>query len=538
MLRCGKIGEGTYGIVYAATTPTRQHEYAVKRNLVEKDIAFIGSVREIDILTKLRGHPGIIRLEQIAFANPFATDAMSPICSKDRSSQKDDRTHFVFSKASYDLHEYTYSPGIKDYGLTKRYMVQILLALEYMHKKEIIHRDLKPGNILIFENEADYYGYLKVAKICDFGLAKPFTKQGEHTPGTFTTWYRPPEVAANQEQYDYKSDVWSLGCLFYEMVAQKPFIQGVERDDDIIAAIVKNSPEKIPKLSVEKLTGKKSMRWSQLTKRISFIDKLKFTEYGRSLFESSAGSLLLFDDLLNNMLRFDSNHRFTVSECLNHNFFKEYANYIALYRKMFPAQKETEPYTIVTCQERNWALQLVTEIFNNQQLFSSWYDDRILFQAIDLYDRYLYTAFTTTKFPPNAVATVYKGLLHEEEEAKLRFFTCLYLCVKYFSSIRGTVRFEEVVPPEFRTHDCKLRAEHFEIELVVLYTKYALYRPTLYEIADTFGDKLTKSQIRELLILYCANPSINGRSSIDIYKYYKENLISADTSLLMKAFNK
>ena len=231
MLRGEKLGEGTFGIVYAARSPNSKQEYAVKRNLVEDATSFIGVPREVDILNKLRNHPHIVRLEKVAFGNPFGETVFSPLVGVDRNSQRDDRIHFIFKSAEYDLHRYIYGATITDWSITKRYMVHILLGVEFMHARKIIHRDLKPSNILIFGAETDAMEQPNVAKICDFGLAKPYTYQGVQTPNTVTSWYRAPEIALGYPNYDYKVDIWSLGCILFEMVAKRCFL-GNSPDDD------------------------------------------------------------------------------------------------------------------------------------------------------------------------------------------------------------------------------------------------------------------------------------------------------------------
>ena len=155
MLRGDKLGEGTFGIVYSGSSPKSNRQYAIKRNLVEDETSFIGVPREVDVLNKLRHHPHIVRLEQVSFGHPFSGGCFSPLLGKDRTSQRDDSIHFVFKQAAYDLHRFVYGAVITDFALIKRYMVNMLLGIKYMHSQKIIHRDLKPSNVLIFGDEKD-----------------------------------------------------------------------------------------------------------------------------------------------------------------------------------------------------------------------------------------------------------------------------------------------------------------------------------------------------------------------------------------------
>lgn len=96
----------------------------------------------------------------------------------------------------------------------------MLKGLDYCHRSGCIHRDLKPNNLLISPN-----GQLKLA---DFGLARefpldPFTKM---TSQVITLWYRPPELFLGARYYSYGVDLWSVGCIFAEMMLRTPYLPG------------------------------------------------------------------------------------------------------------------------------------------------------------------------------------------------------------------------------------------------------------------------------------------------------------------------
>ena len=92
------------------------------------------------------------------------------------------------------------------------YAAEILLALEFLHKRRIIYRDLKPENILL-----DTEGHVKIT---DFGLAKELRgDRGQARTNTFcgTDEYLAPEIILN-EPYDESVDLWALGILIFEML--------------------------------------------------------------------------------------------------------------------------------------------------------------------------------------------------------------------------------------------------------------------------------------------------------------------------------
>ena len=118
------------------------------------------------------------------------------------------------------------------------YLIQITLALNHMHTKHILHRDIKSQNIFLTKNN--------MVKLGDFGISKTL----EHTLANAKTiigtpYYLSPEIILNVP-YSYKSDVWSLGVLLYEMTAFKmPF--DASSISELAKKIKKGEYEKINK---------------------------------------------------------------------------------------------------------------------------------------------------------------------------------------------------------------------------------------------------------------------------------------------------
>ncbi len=89
----------------------------------------------------------------------------------------------------------------------------------------MIHRDLKPGNILLNKN-CDL-------KICDLGLARGFEICDNLTEYVVTRWYRAPEVILNASHYTKAIDIWSVGCIFAELLGRSPLFPGEDYLDQV-----------------------------------------------------------------------------------------------------------------------------------------------------------------------------------------------------------------------------------------------------------------------------------------------------------------
>lgn len=105
-------------------------------------------------------------------------------------------------------------------------MHQMLDALAFCHKHRVIHRDLKPQNMLV-----DRDGHIKLA---DFGLARVFNfPMRKYTHEVITLWYRAPEILLGTKMYNTGVDLWSLGCIFAEMIMRRTLFPGDSEIDQL-----------------------------------------------------------------------------------------------------------------------------------------------------------------------------------------------------------------------------------------------------------------------------------------------------------------
>ena len=123
-----------------------------------------------------------------------------------------------------DLHKVIYSRQPLSNDHSQYFLYQMLCALKYLHSTSVLHRDLKPSNILLNAN-CDL-------KLCDFGLSRGLNGDGggsaenNLTEYVVTRWYRAPEIMLSCQEYSKAIDVWSLGCIFGEMLLRKPLFPG------------------------------------------------------------------------------------------------------------------------------------------------------------------------------------------------------------------------------------------------------------------------------------------------------------------------
>lgn len=83
-----------------------------------------------------------------------------------------------------------------------------------------MHRDLKPSNLLVDESGQHI-------KLADFGLARTFgLPLKSYTHEVVTLWYRAPEILLGQKVYSTAVDMWSVGCIFFEMAHKRPLFYG------------------------------------------------------------------------------------------------------------------------------------------------------------------------------------------------------------------------------------------------------------------------------------------------------------------------
>ncbi|KAF7092786.1 hypothetical protein CFC21_095242 [Triticum aestivum] len=199
------IGRGSYGIVCSSMNKNTNEMVAIKKinNVFDNHVDALRTLQEMKLLRHLR-HENVIALK----------DIMMPI---HRRSFKD--VYLVSELMDTDLDRIINSSQTLMTEHCQYFLFQLLRGLKYLHSTGILHRDLKPLNLLVNGN-CDL-------KICDFGLARTINTEGQClTEHVVTRWYRAPELLLSSDNYGTSIDVWSVGCIFAELLGRKPIFPG------------------------------------------------------------------------------------------------------------------------------------------------------------------------------------------------------------------------------------------------------------------------------------------------------------------------
>ncbi|XP_064423814.1 cyclin-dependent kinase 11B isoform X2 [Latimeria chalumnae] len=283
-----RIEEGTYGVVYRAKDKKTDEIVALKRLKMEKEKEGfpITSLREINTILKAQ-HPNIVTVREIVVGSNM------------------DKIYIVMNYVEHDLKslmETMKQPFLP--GEVKTLMIQLLRGVRHLHDNWILHRDLKTSNLLL--------SHAGILKIGDFGLAREYgSPLKPYTPVVVTLWYRAPELLLGAKEYSTAVDMWSVGCIFGELLTQKPLFPGKSEIDQIN--------------KVFKDLGTPSEKIWPGYNELPAIKKMTFTDYPYNNLRKRFGALLSDQgfDLMNKFLTYCPAKRTNAEEALKHEYFHE-----------------------------------------------------------------------------------------------------------------------------------------------------------------------------------------------------------------------
>ena len=195
-----KLGEGAYSTVFKVKRNIDQKIYALKKvkllNLSEKEKE--NSLNEVRILASVKSN------FVVSYKEAFFDEKDNTLCIVMEFADRGD----LYQK----IVQHKKSAKFFEESDIWRIFIQLVKGLKALHDLKILHRDMKSANVFLFSNGSAKLGDLNVSKVARRGLG--YTQTG-------TPYYASPEVWKDKP-YDHKSDVWSLGCVLYEMITLRP----------------------------------------------------------------------------------------------------------------------------------------------------------------------------------------------------------------------------------------------------------------------------------------------------------------------------
>lgn len=291
------IGKGAYGVVVAAIDKKTEQQVAVKRIqcVLESGGMATRILRELKFLRLLNCHENIVSVKDVLI--PSHRDKFNDV-------------FVVMELMPTDLGRLLRSKTNLLEPHIRFFMFQLLRGVNFLHAAHVFHRDLNPNNILV---NSDCQ-----LRICDFGLARVAFQRNEDnlfwTDYVATRWYRAPElILAHSSKYSTAIDMWSIGCIFAEMLGRgQPLFPGQNARQQF--ALILNVTGK-PSRDVIERTGDQ-----RLSEYMDSLPNLPPTSLSALYRSASPGAI----DLLGRLLAFDPNERITAADALALPYFDEY----------------------------------------------------------------------------------------------------------------------------------------------------------------------------------------------------------------------
>jgi cyclin-dependent kinase 12/13 len=321
------VGDGAYGTVFKAYYKGPK-EYAEKYGIPEvvalkkiktqdeKEGFPITALREIMIMKRLR-HKNILQLLEVVTSKPS---------EKNNFKQN---AYLVFEYMEHDLCSILLNKFSYEKSQIKLILYQLLLGLQYLHNNNVLHRDIKSLNILL-NNKGE-------VKIGDFGLSRIFAEnmKRKYTNRVVTIWYRAPELLLGETVYGSAIDIWSLGCVFWEVLTGNCLFYG-DNEKSVFLKICQicGNPNEINWPGVSQLPYYKGFMPQKKYDNILEKEYKKYNKIDETTF-----------DLLKKMICLNPKERITIDEAFKHPYFTTHEPKMCEEKDMPRIEEELHYYT-------------------------------------------------------------------------------------------------------------------------------------------------------------------------------------------------
>lgn len=296
------LGFGGSGVVFSAIDSDCDKAVAIKKLAFHDKKSCKYALREIKIMRRLK-HENVVTVYEILGPNGYQIAGHSSNIPLNELTS----LYLVQELLDTDLQQLIQAQVLTEEHVCL-FLYQLIRGLKYIHSANVVHRDLKPSNLLINIEDLSL-------KIGDFGLARivdmEYSHKGYLTDGVGTCWYRSPELIISPRDYTKAIDMWSVGCIFAEMLTGKPLFSGGNEMDQIGRIL--------------DVTHLNDNEWNKLTQVLP-ISVLSIRSRSpktalKSKFKDLSEDAL---DLLGSLLLFNPDRRISAEDALDHTFLAEY----------------------------------------------------------------------------------------------------------------------------------------------------------------------------------------------------------------------
>ncbi|GMT24151.1 hypothetical protein PFISCL1PPCAC_15448 [Pristionchus fissidentatus] len=296
------LSAGAQGTVVSADDTVTKTRVAIKKMQQPfiMPMSAKRAYREFVLLSSIK-HPNIIRM----------ISAFTP------QEQKDDfrEVYLVMELMNHNLHEVIMKLKL-DHKTLSFFIYQSLCAINHLHQTGIIHRDLKPSNMVVDER--------CILKVLDFGLARKATFDSAVRMSDYvvTRYYRAPEIILGLP-YSEKVDIWSIGCIFAEMINHRVLFPGRDRVDqwskivNIMGTPSQTFISRLAKPAAEYVNSLPKADPKPMEQAIPDENFLGNTEQPQAHLTAKDARRLI-----SKMLAIDPNERYSVADALNDPYVK------------------------------------------------------------------------------------------------------------------------------------------------------------------------------------------------------------------------